>query len=76
VTGPDHYRAAEKITTSLADGSTGGTKDQVAAMIALAQVHATLALTAATIDAPFIADRLRDGRDSDEDERDWYAATS
>lgn len=48
MTGPEHYRAAEQL---LADVSTGGFVSdgtECANTIAAAQVHATLALAAAT----------------------------
>lgn len=40
MTGPEHYRAAEQLIEAHGDG--------VPTMLALAQVHATLALAAAT----------------------------
>jgi len=54
VTGPEHYRTAEVLLANLRDEMAGSpgtplrTKEQQAQMIAEAQVHATLALTAAT----------------------------
>jgi hypothetical protein len=52
--GPEHYRTAEVLLTNLRDEISGmpgtplRTKEQQAQMIAEAQVHATLALVAAT----------------------------
>lgn len=46
--GPDHYQTAEKLLEQ-ADQFTEADE-----LIAAAQVHATLALTAATIDAAFL----------------------
>lgn len=51
MTGPEHYRAAEQL---LADAETSIELDQSHYLLA-AQVHATLAATAATIDAQEIA---------------------
>lgn len=54
MTGPEHYRTAEVLLANLRDEMAGSpgtplrTKEQQAQMIAEAQVHATLALTAAT----------------------------
>ncbi|MGW6739694.1 hypothetical protein ACWGDX_02920 [Streptomyces sp. NPDC055025] len=46
VTGPAHYTRAEQLLREVGDGHQEGT--DVAAILAAAQVHATLALTAAT----------------------------
>lgn len=43
--GPSHYREAER---AIASGLAAPTRDETMADFALAQVHATLALTAAT----------------------------
>jgi hypothetical protein len=50
VTGPEHYREAEALLEESSDPSDHGVS-ALHAHIARAQVHATLALTAATIDA-------------------------
>lgn len=47
MTGPDHYRRAEQLATQ-ARGQEGAQANQT---LALAQVHATLALAAATVPA-------------------------
>lgn len=44
--GPEHYTRAEQLLREVRDGHQEGT--DVAAILAAAQVHATLALTAAT----------------------------
>ena len=50
--GPDNYLAAEKLLSSVDDREKAFTPvEAVNAVIAVAQVHATLALAAATIDA-------------------------
>ena len=49
MTGPEHYRRAEELLGGRHNGSTGARTAEEA--IALAQVHATLALAAAQIDA-------------------------
>lgn len=46
MTGPEHYIRAEQLVRQVRDGHQEGT--DVAAIIAAAQVHATLALAAAT----------------------------
>lgn len=46
MTGPEHYTRAEHLLREVRDGHQEGT--DVAAILAAAQVHATLALTAAT----------------------------
>lgn len=46
MTGPEHYRRAEQLLREVRDGHQEGT--DVAAILAAAQVHATLAHTAAT----------------------------
>jgi hypothetical protein len=59
VTGPEHYREAERLSAAArADFRDAGegkarayAKDRVAVGLAAAQVHATLALAAATVDA-------------------------
>lgn len=53
MTGPEHYQAAEKALRSAERWETGDEADQRLAGIlaAKAQVHATLALAAATVEA-------------------------
>ncbi|MGW0012429.1 hypothetical protein [Streptomyces tendae] len=46
MTGPEHYTRAEQLLREVRDGHAEGT--DVAAILAAAQVHATLAQTAAT----------------------------
>jgi hypothetical protein len=46
MTGPEHYTRAQKLLREVRDGHQEGT--DVAAIIAAAQVHSTLALAAAT----------------------------
>ena len=46
MTGPEHYTRAEQLLREVRDGHQEGT--DVAAILAAAQVHATLALAAAT----------------------------
>lgn len=50
MTGPEHYTRAEQLLREVRDGHQEGT--DVAAILAAAQVHATLALTAATALTP------------------------
>lgn len=57
MSGPEHYRAAEILLGNLRQEMAGSpgtllrTEDQQARMLAEAQVHATLALVAAQVDA-------------------------
>lgn len=57
MTGPDHYAKAERLVESMRQEMVGSpgqplrTHEQQARLAAEAQVHATLALAAATIDA-------------------------
>lgn len=46
MTGPEHYKAAERLLAEAVDSVAGG--DPAPELLAAAQVHATLALTAAT----------------------------
>ena len=48
MTGPEHYREAEQILTRLADSDMIRGDEGEAELLAEAQVHATLALAAAT----------------------------
>jgi hypothetical protein len=50
VTGPEHYTLAEQLLREVRDGHQEGT--DVAAILAAAQVHATLASAAATAVQP------------------------
>jgi len=63
VTGPEHYREAERLLDASAlrgSGSAeGGPNPVTTRLIAAAQVHATLALAAATIDAAELAPTSR-----------------
>lgn len=58
MTGPEHYREAEILLGFVADTSTNydDTNPAAALLFAQAQVHATLALAAATIAAPYISE--------------------
>lgn len=49
--GPQHYREAERLLTLSAELPPGAAKDIGAITVAQAQVHATLADAAATIDS-------------------------
>jgi hypothetical protein len=66
MTGPEHYREAET-QLELAAGSEGGSHTERYALAA-AQVHATLAVAAAMIAAPFV----NEGNTGDE----WLTVTS
>lgn len=66
MTGPEHYREAERLITPGAYDETGE-EGLLARDIALAQVHATLALAAATAIATIDEMTIRDGDD-------WHAA--
>jgi hypothetical protein len=48
MTGPDHYRKAEELTAKAHDYLGQGEGQGAAVWVAVAQVHATLALAAAT----------------------------
>lgn len=50
MTGPEHYREAEALLTSASRNFLRG--DDTSSALAAAQVHATLALAAATADQP------------------------
>lgn len=69
--GPDHYREAERLL-STAPNILGITQGEHAAIIAVAQVHATLALTAATV-MPFV---LNETYQDVEGVEDWARATA
>ena len=67
MTGPEHYRRAERLIVQanrIMDGFPG---DAYAQTIAEAQVHATLALAAAIVDGPAVM--------RPEDRDDWDHAT-
>jgi hypothetical protein len=71
MTGPEHYKEAERLI-ALAGEMVNGPHLQHAAWVAEAQVHATLALVAATARPAvqeWIGDELRDGAD-------WARVTS
>lgn len=55
--GPGHYRAAEILMATLPDGLPA---EDRANLLAAAQVHATLALSAATLDGAFEVDNAKD----------------
>jgi hypothetical protein len=61
--GTDHYREAQRL---LEAGGSGETAEDAANRLAEAQVHATLALVAATVAAQ---------SDSTDDRSAWHAAT-
>lgn len=54
-TGDEHYREAERLV-ALAESASVRTADSATAYGVMAQVHATLALAAATADAALCAD--------------------
>ena len=75
MTGPEHYREAERLLQPIAvDGPPGAwvVEPSGTAAIAMAQVHATLALAAATA-YPAVKDYFGDEAT---DSREWTAATS
>lgn len=64
--GPDHYKAAEALLAEAAIAAPGS--DEEMSAVAAAQVHASLALAAATYDAspgPYVAawDKVLDPKD-------------
>lgn len=59
--GPEHYREAERLLATLDDdGAYRGDWDAARAVTEIAQVHATLALAAATALGVLCDDRLND----------------
>lgn len=57
MTGPEHYREAERLLADAARGADTGPVyflDDAAPTLAAAQVHATLALAAAVVDGPAV----------------------
>lgn len=77
MTGPEHYQAAESLLQQLqkAQASMAGNSpsaEKVAAVMAEAQVHATLALAAATAMSAPVADELA-GFTTEEFDA-WYKA--
>jgi hypothetical protein len=48
MTGPEHYKEAENILARAADADPDSANDDVRMLVEFAQVHATLALAAAT----------------------------
>lgn len=67
-TGPQHYAAAEELIATVDDGNAPDTELTVEQLLAMAQVHATLALAAAT--AEHIVIQLPDSIAGEE----WSAA--
>lgn len=77
MTGPEHYREAERLLRNVDAASAseiGDHPDVVALAIAEAQVHATLALAAATA-YPAVKDREPSGAVA-EDAAAWAAVTA
>lgn len=72
MTGPEHYLEAERLL-DLASTTIPEDEPAQAAVTARAQVHATLALTAATagLDAYNVDDQVATGRRAD-DSRAWH----
>lgn len=71
MTGPEHYLRAEQLVRAVRDGYQEGT--DVAAILSAAQVHATLALAAATaMGAPL--DGEADSGIPQRDAEAWYQA--
>lgn len=56
MTGDEHYAEAERLV-ALAEDASVRTPEGATAYGMMAQVHATLALTAVTLDAAFVIDR-------------------
>jgi len=73
VTGPDHFREAERLIEAAARSFKAGWPDNAAAQAALAHAHATLALAAATA-YPAIRDFRGDENNSTT--RAWSAAVA
>lgn len=76
MTGPEHYRAAERLlasaTIDIGAGQAEGNRIEHDTQVARAQVHATLALTAATLDA----EDIRNGSIRDDTSVEWNEALS
>jgi hypothetical protein len=68
MTGPEHYREAERLLT-VGAGQRGSELDAICT--AAAAVHATLALAAATALANYCGGRMTEG-----DSRRWFEAAS
>lgn len=66
--GPDHYRNAEYLMATLPDNLPA---EDRAGLLAAAQVHATLALAAATVDVAIV-----DGHADIGDEDAWVEVTT
>ena len=64
--GPDHYRQAERLTDDAQSAANAGHNGSATVYLAAAQVHATLALVAATA----LANRSQMSRD---DGHEWRA---
>ena len=58
--GAFHYRQSERLISMVENLTGSETKDEIAALIWLAQVHADLAKAAAVIEAPSPGQRWRD----------------
>lgn len=71
MTGPEHYRQAEQLLHELRDGHAEGT--DVPGILTAAQVHATLALAAATA-TPMAVDGEPDSGLPPADAEAWFAA--
>ncbi|MBG0828497.1 hypothetical protein HS041_12035 [Planomonospora sp. ID67723] len=48
MTGPDHYRAAEEMLATAKEADAGADRDDIKLFLRFAEIHATLALAAAT----------------------------
>lgn len=53
MTGPEHYSESERILRDAENADAGADPADVALLLQYAQVHATLALTAATAETPY-----------------------
>lgn len=82
MSGPEHYRTAEILLANLRDEVSGHpgaplrTREQQAQMIAEAQVHATLALAAATVATRAFGPQEMWGGHSIETGPEWQEATA
>jgi hypothetical protein len=64
VNGPEHYAEAENVLAVLASGEHNGDPSIMASLVGIAQVHAALALAAATVVGQYgVAPRARDNSD-------------
>lgn len=83
MTGPEHYRQAEVLLSNQRRRIGGDDKNELlhppeqrAEMLAWAQVHATLALTAATVATRAIGPQEAWGGHAIEVDSDWQQATA